>query len=70
MRSWDVEEFDVVYLHHTPQAVLVEYEGKEYWIPDSAISTDSEVYAGCKLSRGDKAKLICQEWIAKEKGMI
>lgn len=70
MKIRDKAEFDVTYLHQTDKAVLINYEGKEYWIPDSQIDEDSEAYVGCKLDKGEKVTLICSEWIALNKGMI
>ena len=70
MRIKDKIEFDVKFLHQTSMAVLVNYDGKEYWVPDSQIDEDSEVYAGCKLERGEAATLVCSEWLATERGMV
>ena len=63
-------EFDVIFMHETEKAVLVEYQGTKYWIPNSQIDEDSEVYVGCKLEKGEKALLICSEWIAIQKELI
>jgi hypothetical protein len=63
--SW-VEYQNVDVLKDTPKALLCLIEGKEYWIPRSQISDDSEVYS-LDSSGGT---LIITEWIAKGKGLI
>jgi hypothetical protein len=70
MISGDVLDFEVSFITQTDKAVLVEYEGEEMWIPDSQIDEDSDIYAGCDLTRGEEGTLICSEWIAKQKNMI
>lgn len=69
-RRDDVEEFEVTYLTETKLAVLVEVDGAEHWIPNSQIDEDSEVFVGCNLMRGDRAKLICTVYIATQKGLV
>lgn len=70
MKIKDKAEFDVTFLHQSSLAILVDYEGKEYWIPDSQIDEDSEAFVGCKLERGETCTLVCSEWLASEKGLI
>jgi len=69
-RNREVEEFEVTYLTETDQAVLVDLDGTEHWIPNSQIDDDSEVYVGCGLLRGDPGKLVCSVWLATQKGMV
>ncbi len=51
----------------TDKAVLVEYEGEEYWLPRSQIVVEeSEVYD----VEGDHGTLVITEWIAQQKGLV
>jgi hypothetical protein len=67
----DSEDFEpieidgVTAIHETEQALLVEYEGDEFWLPKSQIHDDSEVY-----ERETKGKLVIPRWLAIEKGFI
>lgn len=70
MRIRDKLEFDVTFIRQSDKAVLVKYDGIDYWIPDSQIDEDSECYVGCKLELGEECQLVCSEWIAQEKEMI
>lgn len=49
----------------TSKAICVEIDGEEYWIPQSQVHEDSEVY-----NHGDQGTLVISEWIAKQKGFI
>lgn len=49
----------------TANALLVDIDGDEHWIPQSQIDDDSEVYKA-----GDEGELVVSEWIATQKGMI
>lgn len=49
----------------TPKALLVVIDGDEYWIPQSQIDDDSEVYR-----QDDKGTLVISEWIAEQKGIL
>jgi hypothetical protein len=64
-----IVELEVQYITQTEQAVLIDYDNEEYWIPQSQIDPDSEVFVGCDLDRGDQAMLICTRWIAQKTGM-
>jgi hypothetical protein len=48
----------------TASALKVKIDGTEYWIPQSQIHDDSEVYRA-----GDVGTLIISEWIASQKGI-
>lgn len=63
-------ELEVTLLHQTDNAVLVDYEGEEVWIPGSQIHEDSDIYPGCDLDKGEDGTLICSEWIAKQKNIL
>jgi len=56
---------DVECIHETDDAILVVVEGDEYWIPQSQIDDDSEVW-----KNGDEGTLVITEWIAEKKGLI
>lgn len=56
---------DVECIHETDDAILVVIEGDEYWIPQSQIDDDSEVW-----KNGDEGTLVITEWIAEKKGLI
>jgi len=55
---------DVECLKETPDAILVVIEGETYWIPQSQVTSDSEVW-----EEGDIGELVITEWIAKKKGI-
>lgn len=58
---------DVRVVKTTDKAVLVEYEGEEYWLPRSHIVVEeSEVYD----VEGDHGTLVITEWIAQQKGLV
>lgn len=67
MREGDktVEFRDVVCKYETDAALLCEIDEKEYWIPKSQISNDSEVTA-----EDDVGTLVVSEWIATQKGLV
>ena len=49
----------------TDKAVLIETEGEEFWIPQSQIEDDSEVW-----EEGDEGTLVITDWIAEKKGLL
>jgi hypothetical protein len=55
---------DVTILRPTDMAVLCESDGSEYWIPQSQIDDDSEVW-----EEGDEGMLVISKWIADQKGL-
>ena len=55
---------DVTILRMTDMAVLCEIDGSEYWIPQSQIDDDSEVW-----EEGDGGMLVISKWIADQKGL-
>ena len=65
-----IVELEVVYLGETEKAIKIEYEGEEYWIPDSQIHPDSEVHVGSDCRIWDTCTLVCSRWIAEEKGLV
>lgn len=58
----------VTVLHATENALKVDYEGEEMWIPLSQIDDDSEIYK--KDQVGETGELVISEWMAKQKGLI
>lgn len=50
-------------IKETPNAILVDKNGGQSWIPKSQIHDDSEVW---KL--GQKGKLVIFKWLAEKKG--
>lgn len=62
----DVHYFDdVLALRETEKGLLVQYEGEEFWVPKSQISSDSEV-----SEKDDQGVLAIPEWLAEEKGLL
>lgn len=55
---------DVYVVRETELAILVEFGGREEWIPQSQIDDDSEVWAD-----GDSGTLTVSQWIAEQKGL-
>lgn len=55
---------DVVCKAATDKAILVVIEGEEYWIPQSQIDDDSEVW-----KKDDEGTLVISDWIAEQKGI-
>ena len=55
---------DVTIKKATPRAVLVDIDGDEYWIPQSQIHDDSEVWR-----EGDNGLLVISEWFAEKEGI-
>lgn len=65
MGNDDVEIFrNVRCIAETPKAILVEINGQEYWIPQSQVDDDSDVY-----KEGDEGKLIIKAWLAEKLGL-
>lgn len=58
---------DVEVKHDSGKALLCLIDGEEYWIPQSQITDDSEVYDAEGNSRG---RLVVTEWIARQKGLV
>lgn len=49
----------------TDKALLIAYNGEEYWVPRSQIADEGE-----NLNKGDKGVTISiTEWIAQQKGI-
>ena len=65
MGKLNVEFEDVLCKAASPKAILVVIEGTEYWIPQSQVDDDSEVWA-----KGDEGTLVITEWIAMQKGIL
>jgi CO/xanthine dehydrogenase Mo-binding subunit len=56
--------YDVIALKETAQALLVEVDNKEHWVPKKFISAEeSEV-----VSEGDHGDLVVSAFIAKDRG--
>lgn len=51
-------------VRESKKAVLVRVEGKEFWVPQSQVHKDSEVWVA-----NDQGKLIISKWIAIERGL-
>ena len=47
----------------TKMAILCVHKGKEFWVPQSTVHDDSEVY-----KEGDSGKLVVQLWFAEKNG--
>jgi len=46
-------------------AIKVDIDGTLYWIPQSQVDDDSELW-----ENGQEGTLVLSEWIAKEKGLV
>jgi len=57
-------ELEATCLATTEQAILVEVDNEEFWIPRSQLSEDSEV-----ADKGDEGTLIVTRWVAEQKGL-
>jgi hypothetical protein len=55
---------DVICKAATGKAILVVIEGEEYWIPQSQVDDDSEVW-----EKDDEGTLVISDWIAEQKGI-
>jgi hypothetical protein len=55
---------NVTVKRETAKAILCAIRGKEYWIPQSQVHEDSEVW-----HQGDEGTLVLTAWIAKQKGL-
>lgn len=64
--SHEYWEGDVIVIYETEDALLVDFESKEIWIPKSQIHNDSEIFS---IEDGEGV-LIIPEWLAKEKDML
>ncbi len=69
-RQWVAEretvEFeDVECIAETPVAIRVDIDGEKYWIPQSQVHDDSEVWR-----LGQKGKLVITRWIAEQKNLV
>lgn len=64
-RSACVEFHDVVVIRDSDNAIFVEIEDQEVWIPKSQLHDDSEVYKA-----DTEGTLIISEWIAKQKELV
>lgn len=60
-----LEECKIV--RRTDKAILIKYDGAEYWIPDSQMD-DPEAYRSFKDGE-DGITIGISEWIANEKGI-
>lgn len=56
---------DVTCKKDTGKAILVNIDGDEYWIPQSVVDDDSEVY-----TEGNEGTLIIKEWFAVKEGLV
>ena len=58
-------EIDAECIRQTPEAILVVVDGDQYWIPQSLIHVDSEVY-----ELDGRGSLIIPEWFAIQRGLV
>lgn len=57
-------EVEAVCVSETVAAILVKVEGKQFWVPKSLLSEDSEV-----TEPGDNGVLAVEEWFALNVGI-
>lgn len=49
----------------TERAIMIRHEnGRDYWIPQSQIHADSEVWR-----KGQSGRLVVKTWVARDKGI-
>lgn len=61
----DLCEFDDVFVEaETASAILCNIDGDKYWIPQSQVHANSEVW-----HVEDEGKLVITRWIAEQKGL-
>lgn len=48
----------------TAKAILVDIDGTRYWVPQSQVDNDSEVY-----KKGDVGDLVVSRWYAEKEGL-
>jgi len=71
MKAIRVEEmisFEAKYLHQTSQAILVEIDEKEVWLPKSAVDYDEEELEG--IEKGNIFDISIPEKLATDKQLI
>lgn len=56
---------DTYCIRATEDAILVNVENEEVWIPQSQVHDDSEVW-----EEGDEGDLVVTRWIAQKKGLV
>ncbi len=56
---------DVTCIRETEKALLVEYEGEEFWVPQSVIHADSEVY-----QKDTEGTLVVARWWAESRSLV
>lgn len=64
-RAACVEFEDVIVLEERDEALKVQIDGQEVWLPKSQIHSDSEVYKA-----DTEGMLIISEWIAEQKELV
>ncbi len=60
-----VSEFEAILVRTTAKAILVEIDGKEYWVPSSLVLDESEDLE----QPGDIGRLVIPRWKAVEMGL-
>jgi len=60
---------DCKLIKHFKQAMLVDVEGEEMWIPYSQIDDDSELYKGKDCPEGTEGTLVISDWLAEQRGL-
>lgn len=65
MSYGETETFQATCLRETENAILVDIDGSEYWIPKSQVDDASEVWL-----EGDQGDLVITQWVAEKKGLI
>lgn len=71
MTRWDKEELDPVEIdgckciRQTAKAILVRQDDLEFWVPQSVVQDDSEVW-----KEGDEGTLVIAGWFAEKEGLV
>lgn len=64
----DMVPFEVIYIHQTKEALFVNIEGEDIWIPKSLIEVDEEeLECACK---GNILSIGVAEWFANDNQLI
>jgi hypothetical protein len=62
-------EVEAKYLHFTPDAVLIEVEGRQIWVSvKNGIHEDNE-FDWEDAERGDSCTITIKQWLAEKEGL-
>ena len=62
-----MDDYSVRYLHHTDEAILIDDDGYEIWLPISQIEHQEDLDM---LDRYEWITIMVPDWLAEEKEMV